>query len=85
VPDLELQTFKIIEIMNEAENLNTAEIQALNIPVVMPRFFDVKGREITDGAVIWNPADKYPEQSVKLIDEHKAKLSEANKGKRRQG
>jgi hypothetical protein len=35
---------------------------------IMPRFFDIKGREITDGCVIWNPADKYPEQIVKLID-----------------
>lgn len=32
------------------------------------RFFDIKGQEITDGCVIWNPANKHPEQSVKLID-----------------
>lgn len=32
------------------------------------RFFDVKGQEITDGCVIWNPANEHPEQSVKLID-----------------
>jgi hypothetical protein len=38
VPDLELQTLKIVETMKEAENLNNAETQALNIPVVMPRF-----------------------------------------------
>lgn len=39
-----------------------------NIGAVMTRFFDVKGREITDGCVIWNPADKFPEQQVKMID-----------------
>jgi len=35
---------------------------------VMPRFFDVKDREITDGCVIWNQADKNSEQLVQLID-----------------
>jgi hypothetical protein len=54
--------------MNNEQNLNNPESQQLNIAGVMPRFFDVKGREITDGCIIWNPADKHPEQSVKLID-----------------
>ena len=44
------------------------ESAALHLPVSRPVFFDVKGREITDGCVIWNPADEHPEQSVKLID-----------------
>ena len=52
----------------EHENLNTEETAQLGIGDVMPRFFDVKGREITDGCTIWNPADKHPEQSVKLIN-----------------
>jgi len=52
----------------EHENLNNQESAQLGIGAVMPRFFDVKGQEITDGCVIWNPADKNPEQSVKLID-----------------
>jgi hypothetical protein len=50
------------------EQSNTTEKGNAVLPLVMPRFFDVKGREITDGCVIWNPADKHPEQSVKLID-----------------
>jgi len=35
---------------------------------VMPSFFDVKGREITDGCTILNPADSHPKQVVKVID-----------------
>lgn len=31
---LRLQTYQIVEIMKEAENLNNAQTQALNIPVV---------------------------------------------------
>lgn len=42
--------------------------QQSNKGAVMPRFFDVKGSEITDGCVIWNPADRNPEQSVELIE-----------------
>ena len=45
-----------------------AQDPQLHKHIVMPSFFDVRGREITDGCVIWNPADKNPEQSVKLID-----------------
>ena len=48
-----------------SKNNETAQ---LGIGAVMPRFFDVKGREITDGCTIWNPADKHPEQLVKLIN-----------------
>ena len=50
------------------ESSKQAPKKALRKTDVMPRFFDVKGREITDGCIIWNPADKHPEQSVKLID-----------------
>ena len=53
--------------MNTEKSINEEKGNAV-LPLVMPRFFDIKGREITDGCVIWNPADKYPEQIVKLID-----------------
>ena len=38
MPDLELQTLKTQIKMKKEQNLNTAETQALNIPVVSSRF-----------------------------------------------
>jgi len=35
VPDLELQTFKIVEDMKKKQNLQEPQKQALNIPVVI--------------------------------------------------
>ena len=42
MPDLELQTYQNRKNMKEVENLQTAETQALNIPVVRRSFFGFK-------------------------------------------
>lgn len=41
MPDLELQTFKIHITMKKEQNLDNAETQALNIPVVTNRTYSV--------------------------------------------
>jgi hypothetical protein len=38
--------------MAEEQNVSNADNQQLNTAGVMPRFFDAKGREITDGCTM---------------------------------
>lgn len=44
------------------------EYKKSDIDAVLTRYFDLNGREITDGCVLYNPADRDPYQDVKLIN-----------------